>query len=167
MRLLAVAVLVNVVAGRAYPLVLAGGRGDRAARFHLVELILHVPASLFLISRAGVVGAAVAWLLRVLLDTGLLVRAGAQLAGLSVGSLARECLGRGTLAAVALLPLPLLGRIWFPGGGRAETIVLLGVLGLVYVLPAAWLGLSREERSAVLAAVRSVLTGARPAPAEP
>jgi O-antigen/teichoic acid export membrane protein len=165
LRLLAVAVLVNVVAWPAYQLLHAAGRADRAARFHLVELILHVPASLFLISRAGVVGAAVAWLLRVLLDTGLLVRAGAEVAGLSVGSLARECLGRGTLAAVALLPLPLVARTWFPGGGRTETIVLLGVLGLVYVLPAAWLGLSREERSAVLAAVRSVLTGARPAPA--
>jgi O-antigen/teichoic acid export membrane protein len=167
LRLLSVAVLVNVLAWPAYQLLHAAGRADRTARYHLFELLIHVPLSIVLISRAGVVGAAVAWLLRVVLDTGLLVRAAAQVTGLSVWSLARECLGRGSFAALGLLPIVLAGRIWFSAGGRVETLALLAVLAVVYVLPAAWLGLSPAERSAVLGAVKSVVPGSRPAAARP
>jgi hypothetical protein len=129
--------------------------------------LIHVPLSIVLISRAGVVGAALAWLLRVVLDTGLLIRAAAQVTGLSVWSLARECLGRGSFAALGLLPIALAGRIWFSSGGRVETLALLAVLAVVYVLPAAWLGLSPADRSAVLGAVKSVVPGSRPAAAGP
>jgi O-antigen/teichoic acid export membrane protein len=167
LRLLSVAVLVNVLAWPAYQLLHAAGRADRTARYHLFELVIHVPLSVVLISRAGVVGAAVAWLLRVVLDTGLLLRAAAQVAGLSVWPLARECLGRGTFAALGLLPIALAGRIWFSAGGRVETVALLAVLGLVYVLPTAWLGLSPADRSAVLGAIKSVVPGSRPAAARP
>jgi hypothetical protein len=61
----------------------------------------------------------------------------------------------------------LAGRIWFSAGGRVETLALLAVLGLVYVLPASWLGLAPTDRSAVLAAFKSVVSGSRPAPAGP
>lgn len=166
LRLLSIAVLVNVLAWPAYQLLHAAGRADRTARYHVFELLVHIPLSIVLISRSGVVGAAVAWLLRVLLDTTLLVRAAAHVAGLRVWSLVRECLGRGTVAAVGLLPIPVVGRIWFGASGRFETVALLALLAVCYAIPVAWLGLSRDERGAVLIALRAVVAGSRAAPAE-
>ena len=58
LRLLSVAVLVNVLAWPAYQLLHAAGRADRTARYHPFELLIHVPLSIVLLSRAGVVGAA-------------------------------------------------------------------------------------------------------------
>jgi O-antigen/teichoic acid export membrane protein len=49
------------------------------AAFHVIEMILYIPACYFLIKAFGGVGAAVAWLLRVFLDTLLLHHASCRL----------------------------------------------------------------------------------------
>jgi O-antigen/teichoic acid export membrane protein len=160
LRLLSVAMLINVLAWPSYHLLHAAGRADLTARYHLLELVLHVPISIVAISRGGVLGAAVAWLLRVLLDTSLLFGAAARVAGVPGWLLLRDSFGRGILAAAICLPLALGVRRWVEVSGRAETLILLGLLGLGYALPVAWLGLGRDERSAMRVMLRGMVTGA-------
>ena len=45
------------------------GRPDLAAKFHLIELITHIPLTIVLVSLLGIEGAALAWLIRVIMDT--------------------------------------------------------------------------------------------------
>ncbi|MFX0195833.1 MAG: flippase [Candidatus Hodarchaeota archaeon] len=72
LQLLAVGVLVNSLAHVPYVFLLGMGRPDIPAKFHLLELPIHVGVALILICRWGIVGAAAAWSLRVLLDAILL-----------------------------------------------------------------------------------------------
>jgi O-antigen/teichoic acid export membrane protein len=71
-RLLAVAVLVNSMAHVPFAHLQSVGRPDVTAKFHLMELPVYV-VMLFLLARSwGITGVAVAWLVRVMIDTFLL-----------------------------------------------------------------------------------------------
>ena len=71
-RILAFGVLLNAVAHVPSGFITALGRPDIKAKLHVVELMIHVPVAYFLISRFGIVGAALAWTARVGLDAILL-----------------------------------------------------------------------------------------------
>jgi O-antigen/teichoic acid export membrane protein len=71
-RILAVGVFVNALAHVPAGIITAMGRPDVVAKFHMAELVFHVPAAWFLITRFGVPGAAAAWTLRVIVDAILL-----------------------------------------------------------------------------------------------
>jgi O-antigen/teichoic acid export membrane protein len=71
-RILAVGVFVNALAHVPAGIITAMGRPDVVAKFHMAELVFHVPAAWFLITRFGVPGAAAAWTLRVIVDAFLL-----------------------------------------------------------------------------------------------
>jgi O-antigen/teichoic acid export membrane protein len=71
-RLLAVAVLVNSMAHVPFAHLQSVGRPDITAKFHLIELPIYIAMLFFLARSWGITGVAVAWLLRVLLDTFLL-----------------------------------------------------------------------------------------------
>jgi len=71
-RLLAMGVFVNALAHVPSGFIRAMGRPDTIAKFHVFELLLHVPLAWFLITRFGITGAALAWTIRVTLDAGLL-----------------------------------------------------------------------------------------------
>ncbi len=71
-RILAVGVFVNAVAHVPSGIITAMGRPDVVAKFHVIELVIHVPIAWFLITRFGVPGAAGAWTLRVSFDAALL-----------------------------------------------------------------------------------------------
>ncbi|MGC4114417.1 MAG: flippase [Myxococcales bacterium] len=90
LRLLAIGVLLNALAQVPYSVVQAGGRPDLTAKFHLLELPLHAVAAFALVWAWGVPGAALAWTLRVLLDTVLLFAAAARLGGLRLSVPSRE-----------------------------------------------------------------------------
>lgn len=72
LRFLAVAILTNAVAGVPYALIQGLGRADITAKFHLVELPVHVIFVWLFVSLWGTNGAALAWTLRVALDAVLL-----------------------------------------------------------------------------------------------
>ena len=72
MQILALGILANSLAYIPYVLLQGVGRPDIPAKFHLLELPLHFGIAWILISRWGIVGAAVAWTLRVFLDAFLL-----------------------------------------------------------------------------------------------
>lgn len=71
-RILALGVFVNAVAHVPSGVITAMGRPDVVARFHILELFVHVPAAWFLITHFGVSGAAAAWTFRVIFDAILL-----------------------------------------------------------------------------------------------
>jgi O-antigen/teichoic acid export membrane protein len=71
-RLLAVAVLINSMAQVPFTHLQSVGRPDVTAKFHLLELPVYLVTLFFLARHFGITGVAVAWLLRVMLDSFLL-----------------------------------------------------------------------------------------------
>ncbi|CAN5184223.1 O13/O129/O135 family O-antigen flippase [soil metagenome] len=71
-RWLAVAVFVNCCAQVAFAVLQGVGRPDLTAKLHLLELVPYIVALWWLVGRFGITGAAVAWALRVLVDTVIL-----------------------------------------------------------------------------------------------
>jgi len=78
-RVLAFGVLLNSLSYVPSSVIVALGRPDINARFHLLELVIHLPVAWWLIAHFGVTGAAIAWAFRVTLDTTLLFGALARL----------------------------------------------------------------------------------------
>src|SRR5690606_6970766 len=88
LRLLCVGVLVNAIVHVPFALLQAAGRPELMARFHLIELALHVPATLWLVHRFGIAGAALAWTLRAILDAALVFAAADRVLGVGLARLA-------------------------------------------------------------------------------
>jgi O-antigen/teichoic acid export membrane protein len=78
-QLLMIGVFVNGFAQVGFAVVQGAGRADLTAKFHLLELPIYIALLWYLLSRFGVVGAALAWSLRTLLDMTLLFGATAHL----------------------------------------------------------------------------------------
>jgi O-antigen/teichoic acid export membrane protein len=98
-QILLVAVWINSLAGLPFTLVRARGQPEIAARFHLLELVPFVVILYFLTGSFGLIGAAVAWLLRVCVDAVLLIRA----SRLPASSYAFLPLSAGMVAVAALV----------------------------------------------------------------
>ncbi len=90
LQILAVGVLLNAAAHVPFALLQSIGRPDIPARFHLLELPIHVGATWILVSRFGIPGAAMAWTGRMLLDAALLFTAAARTGVLRGHVLMRE-----------------------------------------------------------------------------
>jgi len=84
LRILSVGVLINAVAHIPYTFLEAAGRPDVPAKFHMIELVIHVPFAWYLVGRYGITGAAVAWTARVTLDTMLLLLAANRIVPVSL-----------------------------------------------------------------------------------
>ena len=80
-RILAFGVLMNSLAHIPSSFIIAIGRPDVNAKFHMLELLIHIPIVWWLINHYGVTGAAIAWTIRVTFDAGLLFSALARLLG--------------------------------------------------------------------------------------
>jgi O-antigen/teichoic acid export membrane protein len=78
-RVLAFGVLMNSLAHIPSSFIVAMGRPDINAKFHMAELIFHAPMAWLLIHRYGVTGAAMAWTIRVTVDAYILFLASARM----------------------------------------------------------------------------------------
>lgn len=78
-QILAVGVLFNSPSNVPYVFLQGYGRPDLTAKFHLVELILYVPLVWLLVSHMGIVGGALAWTVRIILDALLTFSASGRL----------------------------------------------------------------------------------------
>jgi O-antigen/teichoic acid export membrane protein len=78
LRWLAAGVFANSVANPLFVMLYAKNRPDLPARFHLLELAIHIPLTIYLIGVFGIAGAAAAWTTRAALDTCLLLWAAAR-----------------------------------------------------------------------------------------
>ena len=138
---LAVGVLINCLSVVAAGMVQGYGRPDIAAKFHLLEL----PFYLFVLGLAlrwyGIVGAAVAWTLRVTLDATLLFVAAGWLSRHSFirwRKLVTPAAAVGLILSISALPFALGIKVPFVG----LTLLIFGA--------AVWSRLSRQERTLIL-----------------
>ena len=102
LRLLAAGMLANTLAYVPGVLLQAAGRPDLPARFHLLELPVHVVLLWTFVQAWGIPGAAAAWALRMALDAALLYGAAARLRLISWPVL-RSCRVPGSLALLGVL----------------------------------------------------------------
>lgn len=89
LRILAVGVLINSAAHIPYTFLEASGRPDVPAKCHLAELAIHLPVAWVLVGRWGITGAAIAWTVRVTLDTALLLTAARRIIPVSLAAVIR------------------------------------------------------------------------------
>ncbi|MCH7490868.1 MAG: oligosaccharide flippase family protein [Gemmatimonadetes bacterium] len=108
LRWLALGVFANGLARVPFALVQALGRPDLTAKLHLVELVLYVPVLWMLLGAYGIIGAAVAWAVRVAVDLVLLLGIVRRLLPAAAPLVERTCwatgLGVATLTTAALIP---------------------------------------------------------------
>jgi O-antigen/teichoic acid export membrane protein len=79
LRWLAVGVFANALANPLFVALYAKDRPDMPAKFHLLELAVHIPLTIYLIRLFGIAGAAAAWTSRAILDLALLLWGSARL----------------------------------------------------------------------------------------
>lgn len=106
LAVLAIAGFINAVAWPSFVALQGLERPHIPALFHLIETAVYIPSAYLLIVKFGGVGAAYAWLLRVLLDTLLLHAAASRLFG------ERLIFLYGDIVRRALAPLALSGALF-------------------------------------------------------
>ena len=102
LQALALGIAINCLAYVPYALLQGIGRPDLTAKFHLLELPLHIAIMWVLVSQWGIAGAAVAWTIRVALDALLLFVAAFKVCRFSLYLLASNGLMLTSLALVLL-----------------------------------------------------------------
>jgi len=103
LRILAVGVFANALAHPLFVALYARNRPDLPAKFHLFELVVHIPLTILLIRSYGIAGAAGAWSARVTLDLCLLLWGAARELRVSPAQMAGGRIGRAIISIVALL----------------------------------------------------------------
>jgi O-antigen/teichoic acid export membrane protein len=155
MRLLLVGVLANAVSHVPFAFVQALGRPDLTARFHLAELVVHVPLTLVLVQRWSIAGAAAAWTVRALLDALLVSVAAHRLLGVRGRAVFQDRWPR-LIVALAGLAAALVGLQAATGADGVGAAVRLGGVALVGAVFAviAWMALLLPaDRAALRAAL--------------
>lgn len=158
MRLLLVGVLANALAHVPFAFVQALGRPDLTARFHVLELLVHVPLTIVLVQRWSVAGAAAAWMTRALFD-GLLVSIAAhRLLAVRAASVFAGRWSRllAVLAATVVASAGLRAAVRaVQGAPAAQTTLLVGLvmLGAAYTAIAWRVLLTAGDRAALRAAL--------------
>ncbi|MGH2395463.1 MAG: flippase [bacterium] len=155
-QILAVGVLLNSLALVPYSLIQALGRPDLTAKLHLAELPLHVVLVWVLVSRWGVPGAALAWTVRVFVDTVLLFVVAWRFSWLSPSSLLAHKVphtaGVLVLLACSALSIPVLvPGTWLRLLTVAIAFVLIGVAAWRYLL-------DPRDRTQIVAVLRAART---------
>ncbi len=107
LQILAAGVLINSLANAPYCLLQGIGRPDITAKFHLIELPLHVVLAWVLVSRFRLAGAALVWTIRVTIDFLLLTVAACRFTHLSPRALVTREMRR-IAAMLATLTIALL-----------------------------------------------------------
>lgn len=113
LQLITIGVFVNSLAAIPYALVQATGRPDLTAKLHLLEVVPYVLVLVALVSAFGIKGAALAWVLRILVDslllTGLARRVALRGTGAAGWSLAAVLASSAALLLVVASPAALTG----------------------------------------------------------
>jgi O-antigen/teichoic acid export membrane protein len=120
MQLLAFALLLNGVAYVAFTLLEGIGRPRVVALYHLVELPFYAVLLWLLVTRWGIVGAAAAWTVRLIVDTPVFFVLAVRAAGLSAAAVLAGSVGR-TLASALLLH----------AAAAALALLITGATGLI------------------------------------
>lgn len=152
LRILALGMILNAVAYIPAALLQANDRPDLTAKFHLVELPIHLVLLLFLVARWGIAGAALAWTIRAALDMMLLFVGAWRVRVLSAGGLMRS---RVPHTVLLLSTLGLVVGLASALGQAAALRLALAAAAFLVAAAFAWLGLlTSSERASLLSAAR-------------
>lgn len=150
LQILAFGAFFNFLARLPFTAIQALDRPDLTAKFHLLELPIYVVMCLLLIPRWGIVGAAVAWTIRVLLDAFLLFWAAHRYC--SVGRVWHRGLGK-VLGVSSLLICSLSGSQLLTHATLPRLIYGIVLMFIAYA--AIWeFALSSEDRPAIARVLR-------------
>lgn len=161
LRILAVGVFSNALAHPLFVSLYAKNRPDLPAKFHLIELVIHIPLTIILIKSFGIAGAATAWSTRVTLDTSLLLWAAGRSAESPVLAVAGGRTGRAITAIVLLL------AALFASKGLAAVSLIAAIVGVIAaavgfaVVSWSWI-LRDQERAAIAGTLLTYRRGLLP-----
>jgi len=144
LQILAVGAAINSIAIVPYNLLQGMGRPDLNAKFHLIEIPIHLGLLWFLIRQFGLPGAAWAWSARVVIDFLLLMVASLVVTGSSVRLVARRAL-TGTLGMLAALTVAL-GLCWMGTHSLGLRILFAALLNAAFLAGIWYCILDIEER---------------------
>jgi O-antigen/teichoic acid export membrane protein len=129
-----------------YVLILAAGRTDIFAKMYWVQLALYLPLVWFLTSHFGIVGAAMSWSIRGIVDTFCLVAIARRVTGVKP-----EIPRAGRFAmAVSIMLLPL--GLYFYTGGLGIAVIAASVAASTVYLLLVWRWVLEPEEATWLAA---------------
>ncbi|MBI5870714.1 MAG: flippase [Actinobacteria bacterium] len=150
LQLLAIGVLVNGIAQIPFGLIQGAGRPDITAKFHMFELPIYLGVLWWVVRGYGIEGAAIAWVVRALLDAVLLFAfAGTLINRLeSAGMKKLASLVTGVLIVLVIAMLPM---------GFAVKVVFLTVALASFIMLSWSMILDGEERSIVQKRLGTVL----------
>jgi O-antigen/teichoic acid export membrane protein len=156
LQILALGVLANSLAYIVFSLLQGIGRPDIVAKCHLVELVLYAMLLWFLLKHIGIVGAALAWTMRVALDAILLSAAASSVRAVSFRAMMGGDLWKATAALVVFsmaLAVLSLGEYSVVVQGLTAGVLLAGfcVAAWRYVMDA-------RDKEAVFSAAYSLRT---------
>jgi O-antigen/teichoic acid export membrane protein len=148
LRWLAAGVFANSLANPLFVMLYAKNRPDLPARFHLLELAIHIPLTIYLIGIFGIAGAASAWAARATLDLCLLLWGATRVSGAPASALLGGRILRTTTSMVLLAAGLSVSKI------LGTMSVFAGVLGVVaasiaFVAASWWWLLGDAERAAI------------------
>lgn len=136
---LCIGVLINSLAHIPFVLLQSAGRPDLTAKLHLCELIPYLLLLLVLVESHGITGAAIAWTIRVIVDTIVLFFLGGRLVPGTVGPVMRA-MGAVAAGIFAIGLCLLLSGLWIK-------VAVVGLVLIAYPVVAWVLVLDRGERS--------------------
>jgi O-antigen/teichoic acid export membrane protein len=146
LRWLAAALLLSAPGQLAYLLLHARGRTDLSARAHMIELPIYAVLVFALATTLGIRGVAIAWFIRLALDSALMLWMAIGRAEVSRHELRRI----GALAAVLLIAVAIGGTMW-----SLPTRLACWVLVAVVFTSVAWRHvLAPDERGLILGFLR-------------
>ena len=147
LRILTIGVFFNALAQLPFVALYAFNRPDLPAKFHLVELLIHIPLTIFLIREFGIAGAAAAWTIRVSLDLSLLLAASARSNGVSIAAVAGGGIARiGVAVAGLVVTLMLAATLLGSMPALAAVLIVLSVAGFL-LLSWSWILLAAEREA--------------------
>jgi O-antigen/teichoic acid export membrane protein len=147
MQVLAAALVISAIASLPYQLLQAIRRPDLTAKFHILELVLHIPLCFWLISAFGLTGAAVAWAVRVTLDLALLVKATIGYLGIGLAELFRSSFQATIVGALCGAPILILARVLISDAGRIASALIIAISGIMYLGGVMAMTMDRRDKS--------------------
>jgi O-antigen/teichoic acid export membrane protein len=130
LQLLALGTLINFLAAIPVSAIQAMGRADLVAKLTLIQVTPYVALVWALVERFGLVGAALAWVIRVCLASAVIIVMAARVTGISREALVEDRLPQGILvvalyAAGAIVITTLVTEPWIRVGVLASSLPLL------------------------------------------
>jgi O-antigen/teichoic acid export membrane protein len=156
LRILAVGVFANSLANPLFVVLYAKGRPDLPAKFHLIELLIHIPLTIVLIREFGIAGAATAWTTRVTLDMCLLFWGAARTSNRPVLEVAGGRVGQAAMGILLLLGALIASKYLTAVSTAAAVAAIIASIAVFAV--GSWSSIFGEpERTAVRETLRSYL----------